>query len=246
MKKNIHEMTNVAEVLAINPDKIDWILAPEEFWRIAEILGAIWRFNYVARENGLFGCHALLKSGLHSDFFFSAKEMLRYENILKLLARQLAFLFSRLGIVEPDWIAGIPTGATELAKEVAELLGSRCAELEKIENQIEFKSTIGNAETLIWVEDVCTRGTAIRQAYTNLAKTVSMPVDYFYLLTLVNRSGIEKIELQDNKIVKVISLIKLRANDWTKEECPLCPKSVAIKPKETPRNWELITNAQKL
>ena len=97
------------------------LLTEEEVVYIAETLGAFWKYDYEAAKCGKVGLHAELKSLLHSDGFFISRILLEQPNIRTIMADQQVMRFNQLGIPRPDWVAGIPDGATELGKDLARI-----------------------------------------------------------------------------------------------------------------------------
>ncbi len=243
---------SLKELLKITPDSINWKLTKEEFIYIAKALGAFWQYSYEVAKKGKAGFHALLKSGLHSDGFFYSKLLLEPANIRQIMARQLVILFNKLGIAKPDWIVGIPDGATELGKEVAALLGIRHAEMKKIDGRIVLESSIAADETILLIEDFCTRGTGLTEAVIEILLKQPRAKIIPYALYILNRGGLSEIEIPAEKtdgkkiVIKVVPVVDHKINDWEATVCPLCKDfgSEVIKPKATDENWRLITTSQ--
>lgn len=236
----------------IAPTSIDWLLAKEEFIYIAESSGAFWKYNYEVAKKGKAGLHTLLKSGLHSDGFFYSKILLELQNVRKIMARQLVMLFDQLGIVKPDWVIGIPDGATELGEEVAALLGVKYAVMKKVDSRIVLESSIAADETVLIIEDFCTKGTGLIETVIEILTKQPRAKILPYVLYLLNRGGLTEIEIPAEKtgdeklILKVVPLVDHKINDWEPPVCPLCNDydSEAIKPKATAESWEAITTSQ--
>lgn len=225
------------------------LLTEEEVVYIAETLGAFWKYDYEAVKRGKAGLHAELKSLLHSDGFFISRILLEPPNIRTIMADQQVMRFNQLGIPRPDWVAGIPDGATELGKEVAELLGTKHAEMKKEEGRIVLTSCIPALETLLLDEDFCTRGTGYTEAVLNILSRQPAVEILPYELVIINRGGLKKILVEGfgsyKLVAKVVAVVNYRVNDWKPEECPLCEMgSKAIKPKATDENWRLLTTSQ--
>lgn len=239
------------ELLGLSPDTLkrpseNRLLIGQEFVYIAQTLGAFWSFDYEAAKRGKIGMHAILKSKLHSDGFFVSRILLQYQNIKTIMADQQVMRFLQLGIPKPDWIAGIPDGATELGKEVAHSLGTRRAEMEKNEGKIALVSSIPADESLLLVEDFCTRGTGFTEAVLDIwskqPRVRILPLE----LVLLNRGGLKEIVIKDKLTAQVVAVVNHRVKDWTPLECPLCKMgSEPIEPKATDENWRLITSSQR-
>ncbi|MDO8424668.1 MAG: hypothetical protein Q7S70_01885 [bacterium] len=225
------------------------LLTELEVVYIAQTLGAFWRYDYVAAKIGRVGLHAELKSGLHSDGFFISRILLESPNIRLIIADQQALRFRQLALPHPDWVAGIPDGATDLGKDVADLFGANLALMKKEDGRISTVSQIPDGETLLLVEDFCTRGTGyIETVLDILAKQPKVRV-LPYELVIINRGGLDSIKVSIGNgaefVAKVVPVVNYRVNDWKPEECPLCKMgSKAIKPKATDENWRLITTSQ--
>lgn len=226
------------------------LLTKEEIIHIARTLGAFWAYDYQALERGKPGLHAQLKSGLHSDGFFTSRIFLKPWNIKLIIADQLALRFRQLKASCPEWVAGIPDGATELGEEVAGLLGSNPASMKKENGRISIESEIPAGETLLLVEDICTRGTGFTEAVQDILIKRPNARILPYELVIVNRGGLSEIRIpatngQAEFTVKIVPLVDHRLNDWDPDVCPLCKKgSKPIKPKEADESWRLITTSQ--
>lgn len=244
------------ELLGLHPSSLKrpgsiQLLTEEEVVYIAETLDAFWKYDYEAAKRGKVGLHAELKSMLHSDGFFVSKILLQYSNIRTIMADQQVMRFTQLGVPKPDWVAGIPDGATELGKEVAGLLGVKNAEMRKENGRIVLVSSIAAGETLLLVEDFCTRGTGFTEAVLGILSKQPAVKILPYELVIINRGGLSEIEIPAEKtraskiVVKVVPVVNYRVNDWQPAECPLCKMgSTPIKPKATDENWRLIMTSQ--
>lgn len=221
------------------------LLIGEEVIYIARALEAFWTYDYEALKRGRAGFHAELKSVLHSDGFLVSKVMLAPSNIKVIVAGQIGLKFKQLGLLKPDWVAGIPDGATELGKLVAMLLGTKEAEIKKEEGRITLISDIPAGDTLLPIEDFCTKGTGFKETVKEIIskqpRIEILPVE----MVIVNRGGLEEIVVDDVGAFKIVALAEHRINDWKPEDCPLCKMgSRPIKPKATDENWRLITTSQ--
>ncbi len=244
------------ELLGLHPDSLTRpgsirLLTEEEVVYIAETVGAFWKYDYEAAKLGKVGLHAELKSLLHSDGFFFSKILLQYWNIRTIMADQQVMRFKQLRVSNPDWVAGIPDGATELGKEVAGLLGVKNAEMKKEDGRIALVSLVTPGETLLLVEDFCTRGTGFTEAVLDILSKQPAVKILPCELVILNRGGLSEIEIPAEKtssskiVAKVVPVVNYRVNDWKPEECPLCNMgSKPIKPKATDENWRLITTSQ--
>ena len=238
------------ELLGLHPDSFRrpgsiQLLTEEEVVYMAETLGAFWKYNYEAAKKGKVGMHAILKSEWHSDGFFISRILLEPSNIRRIMAEQQVLRFNQLGIPKPDWVAGIPDGATQLGMDVAEVMGVKNAEMRKEDKHIAMVSTIAPDETLLWDEDFCTKGTGLREAVSDVLskqpKVKILPLE----LVIINRGGLTEIVMEGVGNFQVVAVADHRINDWPSPDCPLCKMgSVPIKPKATDENWRLITTSQ--
>jgi len=237
---------NKQQLLELNPENIDFLLNKEEILHIFQKLGALWLYSYEAAKNGKAGLHAELKSGRCSDGFLNAKQVIQYDNMCRLFAKQLFLKYKQISVKyeKPTHVVGIPDGATKIGKYVAEFLGAITAEMIKKDGKIMMVSeSISEESTLLLVEDFCTRGTGFREAVESaLQKKWNIVLGEF---VIINRGGLELIEVQGISFI-IFALAEHRIKDWDPAECPLCKiGSKRIKPKVTQENWEKIMNSQK-
>lgn len=242
---SIMGMTKEDLVAPLGAEVVNRSLSAEEIVYLAKTLGALWQYDYQASEQGKLGMHAVLKSGRHSDGFFISRILLQHPNIINLLANQLAIRFMQRRI-RPDWVAGVPDGATELGQHVARLIGAaNNAEMKKEEDRIELVSSIGPGQSMLLVEDFCTRGTGFKQAVLDIISKQPRVVILPYELVILNRGGLKEIDVEGVGSFQILAAVEHRVNDWLPEECPLCKKgSTPIKPKATDENWQAITTSQ--
>ena len=240
------------ELINLDPLGIDRGLSEEEIVYIAKTLDSYWEYDYQAADEGKVGMHAILKSERHSDGFFVSRIMLQYPDIRAIMADQLVLRFqaentlNQLMLPRPDWVAGIPDGATELGQDVAKALGVRTAEMKKEDGRIVLVSSIGPGEILLLIEDFCTRGTGFKEAVSDILfkqpKVKFLPYEF----VIINRGGLREIKVEGFDLpFRIVAAAEHRVNDWEPAECPLCKMgSKPIKPKATEENWRLITTSQ--
>jgi len=243
---NILKMTR-SDLLALNPEDVKRELSPEEIVHIAKMLGAFWTYDYEAAAAGRIGLHAELKSGLHSDGFFVSRILLEPENICRIIAWQLVLkIRSRLKGSTPDYIVGIPDGATKLGKVVAEIMGSQLAEMQKVEGKITMVTVIEPGKTLLLIEDFCTRGTGFIESVLAIKASQTSVGIFQFDPVIINRGGQQVITVDCVGKFDVLPVVEWRVQDWDpKVHCDLCDKgSEVIKPKATDENWLRITTSQ--
>jgi len=234
------------ELLQLNPDDIRHELTAGELLHIATMLDAFWTYNYSAADNGKPGHHAELKSGLHSDGFFVSRILLAPENIRTLIAKQMAMILrERMGIL-PNFVAGVPDGATALAEAVGKELGVPTVRMQKVDGKIGLADSLDPYISILLIEDICTRGTGFSEAVAAILQahpeTVILPFDP----VIISRGGVEEVSVEHYGKFEVLPIVTLRVSDWMPADCPLCKrKSVAIKPKSSDASWQLITTSQR-
>ena len=235
------------ELIVLDPQKINRLLFAGEIVYIAETLGSYWQYDYEAAKRGRVGMHAELKSLRHSDGFFISRILLQYLNIRTIMANQLVLRLNRLGIPKPGWVAGIPDGATELGQDIAKIMGVKNAEMKKEDGRIVMLSTIAVGETLLLVEDFCTKGTGFKEAVSNILSRQPQVKRWIlpYELVIINRGGLKEIVVEGVGVFRIVAAAEYQVEDWDPSECPLCKMgSKPIKPKATEENWRLITTSQ--
>lgn len=234
------------ELLALPFEAVDQPLTTEEVLHMATIFGAFWTYDYAAADQGRVGKHALLKSGLHSDGFCVSRILFELENIGRIFSHQIIMRLRDANIPTPDYVAGVPDGATKLGSSIAEILGARVAHMEKVDGRIVLNAEIPNGATVLLVEDVCTRGTgfseAVRAVKNRQPSVKLLPVDP----VILNRGGLKEIPIEGVGTFTVLAVAERRIQDWDpKKRCPLCERgSTPIKPKATDENWHLLITSQ--
>ena len=245
MSKSILEMDK-KELLILRAESVSHQLTANEVIHIATALGAFWKYDYAAARQGQVGKHALLKSGFHSDGFFVSKILLEPENIRHIMSYQIVIKLGIENVVVPDYVAGIPYGATALGSNVAKIIGVYEAYMSKINDRIVLDTKIPSGATLLLVEDFCTRGTGFREAVLQIKNTQPFVKILLYNPVIINRGGLKEIFVEGAGNFSVIPVVEQRIKGWNPiERCPLCDiGSVAIKPKITDENWRLLTTSQ--
>ncbi len=243
---NILGMNKAGLLLTLDPKFVRRSLTAEEVLYIAKTLDAFWQYDYFAAQQRRFGLHALLKSGLHSDGFFVSKILLEHENIRSIMARQIIMRLEDANIAWPDYIAGIPDGATLLGERVAWILGVPEAKMKKIDGRITLATEVPDGATLLFIEDFCTRGTGFTEAVLEVKK--KNPCVEFVLCdpVIINRGGLKTVSIDGIGDFEILPVVEHRIQDWDPNvNCPLCDMgSQAIKPKASDENWRLVTTSQ--
>ena len=236
---------NKNQLLALQPSDITWIFSAAELVYLIRTLEAFWSFDYEAATQGIFGLHAELKSGLHSDGFIISRIFLAYPNIRMILAQQIVWRMEESGIRKPKYIAGIPDGATGLGNDVRKLCGAKEAILEKVDGRLIMRTILDPSSDIGLIEDFSTRGTGLIEAVTDIYKKNPTVRFVPYVFEIINRGGLESINIPEFGDFKILPIANHRIEDWQPKECPLCMMgSKPIKPKATDENWRAITTSQ--
>lgn len=237
------------EIIAINSGDVKHEFLKEEMFHILRELGGFLELDHGTLESDNPGCHFELKSGVHSDSFMDFSKVLQHENLRKIIARQLVNKYQNTNRVtanlnwnSPNCVAGIPNGATLLGKDVAEILLARKMELIKqSDGSIVMNSVLKLNDVLLFVEDVCTKGTALNESVNALYNGNPSGMVVPFVLTIVNRGGLNQIQTDKGFVYNVISLFSVKFNEWNKDDCYPCSRdSKCIKPKEM-RELNLVT-----
>jgi hypothetical protein len=149
-------------------------------------------------------------------------------------------------IPKPTYIVGIPTGATDLGEDVRKLCGSKELILEKtVDGHIILKTIPESNSTIAVIEDFSTRGTGFSEVVREiLGKNPSVRI-IPYVFEIINRGGLETIDVPEIGSFKIVPLAEHRIEDWHPDKCPLCMMgSKPIRPKATDKNWKAITTSQ--
>ena len=189
---------NKNDLASLNPDTVAHLLSKEETLHIFLTLGYAWFYDYGAADDGRLGLHAMLKSLNHSDGFINAKGCLKeYLNIRKLFARQIVMRIKELDL-RPDYIVGVPTAATDLGNEVAEISGAEKVEMIKNEEgHIKIVTSLEADKSILVIDDICTKGTGYAEAVKEIKSQYPGVVVLAFDIVIVNRGGLEFIKIGD-------------------------------------------------
>lgn len=257
---------NKAELTNLDPNDFMRVISIEEFFHILRTLDNLWFYDRDALKVGKVGYHAILKSELCSDGFVNLKVVLKqYPNIRKILAYQLKLMILELvdlgRIKMPTYIAGVPDAATDLGDDVARMLGVKSAEAIKgAKGQILFLTKLAKGETLLLLEDICSKATGITETIVDIITCKNADVNAIIPveIVLLNRGGLKSFVVKEVEY-EIFSAYTRHIEEWmpinASDElfekfpnvppCPLCARNVPrIKPKESDDTWNLITTAQ--
>lgn len=240
------------DLIQLEPKDVTKSLTSEEVLHIFSAFGGFWQYDYKAAEAGRVGRHAKLKSGRCSDGFLYSKTVLSYPHLCAIMAQQMAQMVRMKlrgdgwKVRRPKYVAGIPDGATELGRNFADIVGSEVAEMRKEDGRIQLVSFLQNGDTLLLLEDFCTRGNGLLEAVTNVLKINSAIKFIPFEPVIVNRGGLQEIKYSDNICFTILPVVIHRIQDWDQSQCPLCKMgSIPIHPKNPGSNWEILVNSQK-
>jgi orotate phosphoribosyltransferase len=174
----------------------------------------------IFRETGaLLEGHFLLSSGLHSNLYFQCAKVLQYPKYATLFCEEIAQYFSNIKI---DTVISPALGGILVGQEVARLLGKKSIFTERVENVMTLRRgfEINSEEQVLICEDVVTTAKS--------SKEVAGVVDSFGgkiigLGSLVDRS-MDSLKLDFD----FFSTMKIRAETFTPEICPLCRSQIPI------------------
>jgi len=164
--------------------------------------------------------HFLLRSGLHSNQFFQAAQVLQYTQIAAELCEELAKRCRHFGaatVISPA-VGGIIVG-----QEVGRALATRAIFAEKDDNSqllLRRGFTLSPGEKVLIAEDVITRGGRVQQTLDLVRATGAEVVG---IGVIVDRSG-GKAQFD----VPVISLLELELATYDPEHCPLCQQGIPV------------------
>ncbi len=231
---------------SLEPKDVTEFLTQAEFLHIADMLEARWCYDRTQAEKGMKGLHGRIKSRRHTDEAFNSIPLLALENIRRIMAFQIVKrLPHALKKRRPAFVAGVPNGAVSLGKEVAEILGVGFAEMEKREGKIYLTTQVG-ARDLLFVDDFCSHGTAMREAMRSVHLSQPDANILMYVAYLLSRGKRSFIPVEEVGIATILSVIKHEVKDWDSKKCDLCDLgSEPIDFKATPENWNLLMNSQK-
>lgn len=229
------------DLLKLDPESVDWQLSEAEILHIFSAFGGFWQYDYEAAKAGfrmLPLYHAELKSGRCSDGFLYSKTVLSHLNLCELMARQMVLKYKAWSLPRPDYVVGVPDGATELGKCFARLIGAKVADMVKEDGIIKFCSLLPADAKLLFVEDFCTKGTGLKEAREAVLSVNNLIHVMPFEPVIVNRGGLQEIRCDDNFSFLIVAPVTYRINDWEQSQCPLCKAgSKRIRPK---KNWDIL------
>jgi len=242
---NILEM-NRAKLMTLPIWKVREPFSADEIFHIVDVFGASWSYDYEAAKRGKVGLHAKLKSGRHANRAFNSRVLFQAPNIRRIMACQIAMRLYGVLPQTPDYVAGIPNGATDLGKDLAWILSAKEAEMKKCNGKIHLVTNIG-LSSILFVDDFFSVGTGLREAVLQTHQSQPEANIVNCAPSILNLGEKNLIVVEDVGIFPIFSVADGKVQSWEKSKCVLCNEfgSKPIKFKETDENWTLLTTSQK-
>jgi len=115
--------------------------------------------------------------------------------------------------------------------------------MKKVDGRIEMITELEPGNSVLVAEDVVTRGTATREAIASIFRQQPGAIVMPWVVAIINRGRLESVIADTSKFL-ICAIADTPMDDWPPDKCPLCPKSIAIKPKESDESWRRITHSQ--
>jgi len=166
--------------------------------------------------------HFVLRSGLHSEYYFQCAQVCQYMNHVERLAE---LLLQKVGSMKFDTVLAPAMGGLVIGQELARQAKVRYIFAEKVNDRLELRRgfKIAPGEKVLVVEDVITRGGRAQEAIEIVQQQGGDPAG---LAVLVDRSE-GKASFQ----VPWFSLVQLSFPTYSEENMP---PELAAKPIEKP------------
>lgn len=164
--------------------------------------------------------HFLLRSGLHSDHYFQAAQVLQHTLIAAELCAAMAEAWRDANV---ETVISPAVGGIIVGQEVGRALGVRAifAEKDDASNLILRRGfTLREGERVLVAEDVVTKGGRVQQTIDLVKSYGAVPVG---VTVMVDRS--------DSPVdfgVPFHALLKLSLATYAPEACPMCAKGLAF------------------
>lgn len=119
--------------------------------------------------------HFVLRSGLHSEWFFQCAQV---GQCMDKISRLAELLSEKLSPLEFDTVLAPAMGGLVLGQEVARQTGKRFIFVEKEDGKLVLRRgfTIAPGEKILVIEDVITRGGRVREALDIILENKGTPV----------------------------------------------------------------------
>ena len=147
----------------------------------------------------------------------------------------------------PDYVIGVPTGATDLAQEVTKIIGAQFVAMKKINGRITLSAVITGK--VMVVEDFITAATGVIEAINILALLPGVEI-LECVFAIINRGALEYVDIAAIGRFGILAIASKKINLWepTPGACLLCAKfdSKAVYPKRTDKDWCDLIGSQKI
>jgi orotate phosphoribosyltransferase len=174
------------------------------------------------KYKALLSGHFQLSSGLHSNTYFQSALILQYPTQAKKLAGEISKKIKEYGI-KVDVIVSPAIGGIVIGYCVGENLGVRAVFTERVNNCVklrrDFKLHIN--ENVLIVEDVVTTGLSTNEVIKHIS---SIGATVVAIATIVDRRIDDKFKFN----VPILSLLKLKVNNYNENKCPMCCENKKI------------------
>lgn len=184
--------------------------------------------SLLQRTGALQTGHFALTTGLHSSQYIQTAQLLQYPDIAAEVCRALA---DRFRSDEPEVVIGPAMGAIVVAYEVARALGVRGLFVERVNGVFELRRSlqIRPGERTLIVENVVTTGTSTQEVQRVVERLGGQLIG---VGAMIDRS-----ETPPQFGVRFEALLKLKADLYQPDACPLCRSGVPFsKPGSRPKS----------
>lgn len=236
------EELQALDLEAVTRHILDPVLTQKEFEHALQICDAFWVYAGEPCPNRP---HALLTSGAHSNGYVNLGAVLReFVAFRRLMALGLVGMFrTKYGSGHISCVVGSATSATDLAGNVAGVMGARHLRMEKGEDKGQTwpagQSPILPGDIVLHIEELVTTASSTEAVRKGIADAHDFDVQFAsYIPCVVDRSDPAKGLLRVGKS-EFISLFRYTIQNFDPPLCVYCKAgSEAIPPKA---NWERLT-----
>ncbi len=178
--------------------------------------------NLFIESKALLRGHFLLTSGKHSDIYFEKIKLIENPKILDKIVDKLVVLIKSKEL-DFDYVISPAFGAIAIGFLTALKLGKKFAFTQRENEKMVLRSGFNevSSKKAIIIEDIVTTGGSIMEVYDCL-KNLSVDIKAFFVI--IDRSS-KDIEIDGKKI---FCLSKVYANQYEKENCPLCKDNLPL------------------
>ena len=170
------------------------------------------------KSDALLEGHFLLSSGLHSDKYFQMAKVFQYPEYSSLLVNELIKKIDNKIIDEVETIVSPAMGGVIIGYEFARNINKRNIFTERENGKMSLRRgfSLKKGEKVIITEDVITTGGSVKEVIELLKQDYN--ADILAVVSLVNRSTTPP----DFGNIDYFYLLKVQANTYKPEECPMC------------------------